>query len=127
MEPGNGDPRITAALAQMAMLRQADVSDLALDLYSAKISDVDYWQLPIIIDACEFIATAERKDGESAFPSYGTLSRVINRLHEEDRRARVDEARDEHRARLHESTQLSDERAKYWLDKIKASAHGVRS
>jgi len=71
---GSGNPLVTAALARMAMLRQADPSELMLDLYAAELA-TEGIDLELVIDACEQLGRAERAEFEPAFPTLGTLLR----------------------------------------------------
>lgn len=70
---GSGNPEITASLATLAILRQAaDVTDVALDLYSAELTAAGVTG-DVVAAACHAIQAAPRADGETAFPSLGTL------------------------------------------------------
>lgn len=68
----SGNPIVTAALAKMAMLRQADPSDLTLDLYSAELEEHGI-AVEVIVRACEALQETPRREGETAFPDLGTL------------------------------------------------------
>ena len=81
----SGDPRITAALALLAARRQAsNLDDDTLDLFSADLThparDGDRFGVDVIVDACERIGRTERAEGETAFPSLGTLLRVCREV-----------------------------------------------
>jgi hypothetical protein len=89
MKPTDGDPRITAALARMAMFRQADPSPLTLELYSAQLAG-DGIPVEDVLVACDVLARRERAEGETTFPSYGTLTAECRRAGIA-RRARVRE------------------------------------
>lgn len=120
MEPSSGDPRISAALAQMAMLRQADVSDVSLDLYTAKLEDMQC-DISDIEVACERHSLAERVDGETAFPSMGQLLKLIERV----RRQRHDAEVAATAKPLALPPPIPKDRAAVWLKRVKASAkHG---
>lgn len=72
---GTGNPIVTAALAELAALRQATgVDEETLDLFSARIAE-DGLDVELVVDACRELSRMERAEGESAFPSYGTLLR----------------------------------------------------
>lgn len=73
---GSGNPIITAALAKMAILRQAsDVSDLTLDIYTAEL---ERFQVPAeaVVEACARLQHRPRSDGETAFPDFGALLKL---------------------------------------------------
>jgi hypothetical protein len=66
------DPCVSAALAEMAMFRQAEVDDLTLELYSAKLAQEEI-PVDVIVTACETIGRTPRREGETAFPDLGTM------------------------------------------------------
>ncbi len=75
---GEGHPAVTAALVTMGVLRQAsDVDSETIDLYAATLAE-EHIPLGHIIEACKQIGREPRGDGESAFPSLGTL---VERCH----------------------------------------------
>lgn len=77
-QSGDGHPAVLAALTTMGVLRQAsEVDDETLDLYAATLAE-DHIPIGHIIEACRQIGREARGDGESAFPSLGTL---IERCH----------------------------------------------
>ena len=62
----------------MALLRQAaEVDSETLDLYAATLAE-EHIPIGHILEACKQISREPRGDGESAFPSLGTL---IERCH----------------------------------------------
>jgi hypothetical protein len=67
-----GNPEVTAALATMAMFRQADPSELTLNLYSAEL-EARGIDPAVAIRACQAIQETPRRDGQTAFPDLGTL------------------------------------------------------
>jgi len=70
---GSGNPIITAALAKMALLRQApDVDRVTLDLFAAELESSGITP-DVVVIACQALQTRPRADGETAFPSFGTL------------------------------------------------------
>lgn len=71
---GSGNPVISAALARMAVLRQADVSEMTLDIFTAEIA-AEGLPVECVLDACDELAHRERAEGETAFPSFATLLR----------------------------------------------------
>jgi hypothetical protein len=61
------------ALARMAALRQATgIDDEVLDLFSAEL-DAEGIAADVIVEACNTLAKRSRAEGETAFPSFGTL------------------------------------------------------
>lgn len=75
---GSGNPAVSAALARMAILRQAEVSELVLDIFTAELA-AEGLPVECVIDACDELAHRERAEGETAFPSYATLLRECHR------------------------------------------------
>jgi|SRR6185369_15004110 len=72
-DSGTGKPLVTAALAKLSILRQAsDVSDLTLDLYAAELEAAGITP-DVVVIACQGLQSQPRAEGETAFPSLGTL------------------------------------------------------
>lgn len=73
IEPNTGHPHVTAALAQMAALRQApDVTPKMLDLFASALA-AERLDVAVIVEACRRISRRAREDGEPAFPTLGAL------------------------------------------------------
>jgi hypothetical protein len=97
-QSGSGNPIITAALARMALLRQADISDVTLDLYTAELAAANV-RPEDVTTACEVFAGRAREQGETSFPEMGRLRVEIEaaarrrRMRDESRvlQARADE------------------------------------
>lgn len=128
--PGSGHPLVTAALSIMAAKRQATVSAETLDLFSADLAE-DGVPVERVVEACKRLGRAERAEGETAFPSYGTLLRVCREVARDDERARVAKLAAEGERRLlaeHEVEvkPLTKAEAKAFTDDLKARVAALR-
>lgn len=127
-ERGTGDPLVTAALIDMAILRQADPSLDTLDYYSASLVE-DGIESADVIAACERIGKTERADGETTFPSYGTLLRVCRDVRKdrqaEQQRALAARAPKRLAAPI-DDTPLTREEAKAFVSRLKADVLAIR-
>jgi hypothetical protein len=119
MKSGTGSPVVAEALARIAMFRQAEVTASTLDLYSARLAE-EALEVADIVEACGRIERAERTDGETAFPSLGMILRVCREVvMDRSRTGRTDEWQPSQAP-----AELSPERAKYWLARLRDAAKG---
>lgn len=79
---------VTVALAQMAAFRGAEPAGPTLALFARRLL-AEGCEASVIVGACHRLEVAERKDGESAFPSLGTLLRVCREVSGERHREQV--------------------------------------
>lgn len=121
--PGSGDPRITAALAHMAAFRQADVSEMTLDLYSAQLT-ADGCLADDVTVACERHARAERAEGETAFPSLGQMQRLVAQARSERAKREYEAHGGKYLPAAPDVKPVSKARAKVWLQRIEHVAKG---
>lgn len=124
----SGNPIVTAALAKMAMFRQADPSDLTLNLYSAELED--HGIAPeVILRACQALQETPRREGETAFPDLGTLlvacreaKQALYREHLERLAAKAPKAL----MSAEDVKPLSREQAKSFVADLKAQVEAIR-
>lgn len=110
---------ITSALAHMAAFRQADVSDMTLDLYSAQLT-ADQCDPRDVEVACERHGRCERAEGETAFPSLGQLRRLIDTVRSERAKREYEAEYGTRVARLTEHyPPVNPERQKVWMQRIR--------
>jgi hypothetical protein len=122
MAANTGDPYVTAALSKMAILRGAyDVDAVVIDLYASELAEnyQHFWREDIQT-ACAQHSRRERAEKEPSFPSLATLVRLIGVEYEARR------AREQQSSQPQTWEPLSQERAVYWLDKIKNAARGIK-
>lgn len=86
-----GRPLYRRFLVALAEARQAEVTPLTLNVYSKAIKDFEQVDVE---HAISVIATAERRDGETAFPSLGKLLTLIKMNRERRIGHKAQEARD---------------------------------
>lgn len=67
---------ITLALAQMAAFRCADVSEQTIELFARRLM-AEQCQVVDVVKACAVLEQQERAEGETSFPSLGTLNKHI--------------------------------------------------
>lgn len=82
---------VLAALAKMAALRQAEVSGKTLALYATELATA-HVPTDVVVHACRRIQMRERSEGETAFPSLGTLldeCRIVAAKKADDEEARL--------------------------------------
>jgi hypothetical protein len=69
------EENVLIALGKMATFRQAEVSGATLELYASALEGEDMRAFQV---AMAVLSVSERQDGETAFPSLGTILNEID-------------------------------------------------
>lgn len=68
-----GNPRVTAALAKLAVMRQAvELSETDFELFASEL-DAERIAPELAIEACRRLGRTPRQPGHTAFPDFGTI------------------------------------------------------
>lgn len=124
------NPRVVVALARMAILRQApELTETDFTLFAAELESEG---VPVehIEEACRRIGREPREDGQTAFPSLGTLLAECKQVRVDTHYLRLQElaarAPKELMPPAEDFVPLSREEAKKFVDRLKAEVEARR-
>lgn len=123
-------PRMTIALARMAVLRQApELTELDFELYAEELvrQNVPADQVE---EACQRMGLREREEGQTAFPSLGSLLKECERVRVDRRRAEIEAlAATAPKALMPPENMppLSREEAKAFVTRLRADVEAMRA
>ncbi len=123
-------PRITVALARLAVLRQApELTDLDFRLFGEEIAAAG---VPVehVEEACRRLGRQERPEGQPSFPSLGTILAECRQVRVDAHYLRLQELAARAPKELLPPTEafvpLSREEAKSFIDRLKADVEARR-
>ncbi len=123
------NPVVAAALTQMAAFRQADVDGDTLRLYADALAEES---LPneVIVRACRTIERTPRREGETAFPDFGTLLKACSMAKEQIRQdgiARLASTAPKALMPPEDMPSLTREEAKAFVTRLRADVEALRA